>query len=68
LPWEKLSPSVWVVDIVYRKGLTPLVKEAQKKRIRSFDGKEMLLYQGAESFSLLPEESTPWSYGESLDL
>jgi len=69
LSWDTLSSSVWVVDIVYRKGLTPLVKEAQKRGIRSFDGKEMLLYQGAESFSLFTGKKAPLGVMErALDL
>ena len=59
LPWEKLSPSVWIVDVVYRRGLTPLVREAKKRGIQSFDGKEMLLQQGAESFFLFTGEKAP---------
>ncbi len=59
LPWEKLSPSVWIIDVVYRQGLTPLVRKARRSGIQSFDGKEMLIQQGAESFSLFTGEKAP---------
>jgi len=69
LPWEKLSSSVWIVDVVYRPGLTPLVREAKKRGIPSFDGKEMLIHQGAESFFLFTGERPPLQVlEEALDV
>lgn len=52
IPWEALPSLEIVIDLVYQKRGTPLVHEAQTRGIRSFDGKRMLLYQGAKSFFL----------------
>lgn len=59
IPWEALPSLEVVVDLVYRKDGTPLVHEAKVRGIRSFDGKRMLLYQGAQSFSLFTGVPAP---------
>ncbi len=59
LPWEAFPALEVVVDLVYRKEGTPLVHEAKRRGIQSFDGKRMLLYQGAQSFSLFTGVPAP---------
>lgn len=59
IPWETLPSLEVVVDLVYRRDGTPLVREAQARGIRSFDGKRMLLYQGAQSFFLFTGVPAP---------
>lgn len=59
LPWDALLALEVVVDLVYRKGGTPLVLEAKASGIRSFDGMRMLLYQGAQSFTLFTGVPAP---------
>jgi shikimate dehydrogenase len=41
-----------VVDLVYRAGGTALIREAGKRGIETVDGLEILVRQGALSFSL----------------
>lgn len=64
LPWEAFPALEVVVDLVYRKEGTPLVHEAKRRGIRSFDGKRMLLYQGAQSFSLFTGVPAPFEVME----
>jgi len=52
IPWDKLENCGSVIDVVYHRDETPLVKEARRRHKLTFDGKPMLLYQGAESFRL----------------
>ncbi|MCX6088858.1 MAG: shikimate dehydrogenase, partial [Candidatus Atribacteria bacterium] len=64
LPWGNLRKCEWVIDVVYHPGGTPLVNEAQRCGIPAFDGKTMLLYQGAESFFLFTGQKAPVSVME----
>ena len=52
LPFElgDLSPGASVLDIVYRRGGTPLVRAARAAGFNAADGTEMLIEQGALSF------------------
>ncbi|MEN3203643.1 MAG: shikimate dehydrogenase [Atribacterota bacterium] len=59
LPWEAFPSLEVVIDLVYHREGTPLVWEAKMRGIKSFDGKYMLLYQGARSFSLFTGVSAP---------
>ncbi|HHF09186.1 MAG TPA: shikimate dehydrogenase [Candidatus Atribacteria bacterium] len=59
LSWGHLSGLCWVIDLVYSKEGTPLVKRARKRGIKSFDGKDMLVFQGAESFQLFTGYRAP---------
>ncbi len=59
LPWENMASLRWVVDTVYSKGRTPLVKEAQKRKIVAVDGTDMLLFQGAYAFKLFTNKEAP---------
>ncbi|BER91941.1 shikimate dehydrogenase [Thermatribacter velox] len=59
LPWGYLSGLHWVIDLVYGKKGTPLVKKAEEKNIRNFDGRDMLIFQGAESFRLFTGHQAP---------
>ncbi len=46
------SPGLMVYDLVYQKAATPLVAAARQAGLPAADGLSMLLYQGAEAFSL----------------
>lgn len=50
VPWKSIDNCEWVIDVVYNREETLLVKEARKRGKKTFDGKMMLLFQGAESF------------------
>jgi shikimate dehydrogenase len=59
IPWESLAPQGVVVDVVYHREGTPLVREAKRRGFKSFDGKRMLLHQGARSFTLFTGVEAP---------
>lgn len=60
ISWDALSSCSLVIDLVYKPGLsTPLLQEAKQRGIQHFDGKEMLIQQGAESFWLFTGERPP---------
>lgn len=65
LPWGVFPSLEVVIDLVYHQEGTPLVREAKMRGIKSFDGKYMLLYQGAKSFSLFTGVSAPLEIMES---
>ncbi len=69
LSWKSFPSCQVVVDTVYRRGqTTPFVEEAWRRGKKAFDGKGMLLYQGAKSFELFTEVSAPLSVmKEALD-
>ena len=48
-----------VVDLVYRTGGTPLLKAAQSLGLRTLDGGEILVRQGALSFELWTARRPP---------
>ncbi len=48
-----------VYDLVYNVPVTPLVKEARKRKIKAANGLMMLLYQGALSFELWTGKKAP---------
>jgi shikimate dehydrogenase len=50
VPWNGIDSCELVIDVVYNREETPLVREARIKGKKAFDGKMMLLFQGAESF------------------
>ncbi|MDD4362843.1 MAG: shikimate dehydrogenase [Atribacterota bacterium] len=53
LPAEiDLPPEMFVYDLIYNPDKTPLVKMAEIKGNKTVNGKEMLVYQAAESFSI----------------
>jgi len=47
------------VDLVYREGGTVLIAEAQRRGARTVDGLEILVRQGALSFTLWTGEPAP---------
>uniref|UniRef100_A0A7V3YKM3 Shikimate dehydrogenase (NADP(+)) n=1 Tax=Candidatus Caldatribacterium californiense TaxID=1454726 RepID=A0A7V3YKM3_9BACT len=59
VPWEFLPSLEVVCDVVYHREGTPLVQEAKKRGLKSFDGKRMLLHQGARSFFLFTGVPAP---------
>jgi shikimate dehydrogenase len=48
-----------VVDLVYREGGTALVREAERRGVSTIDGLEILVRQGALSFSLWTSRTAP---------
>ena len=48
-----------VIDLVYVRGGTPLVRKARSLGLRAVDGWEVLLAQGAQSFLMWTGESAP---------
>lgn len=59
VPWEKIENCELVIDVVYNREETSLVEEARKREKKAFDGKMMLLFQGAESFRLFTGFEAP---------
>ena len=64
VPWEKMENCEVIIDVVYRWEETSLVKEARKRGKKAFDGKMMLLFQGAESFRLFTGVEAPFDIME----
>ena len=54
-----LHPGLYVYDLVYNRPVTPLVKEATRKRLRAVTGLGMLLYQGAIAFEIWTGKKAP---------
>ena len=48
IDWTQAHPSAVAYDLVY--GNTPFLEEAQAQGLRTLDGKELLVAQGARSF------------------
>ena len=59
MPSEYLHPGLFVYDLVYRRGGTKLLKEAEAAGCRVLSGLSMLLFQGVESFRLWFEVEPP---------
>ena len=59
IPWVKIDGCRSVIDVVYHREETPLVKEARNWGKIAFDGKLMLLYQGAKSFQIFTGMEAP---------
>jgi len=64
VPWEKMENCEVLIDVVYCQEETSLVKEARKRGKKAFDGKMMLLFQGAESFRLFTGIEAPFDIME----
>src|SRR4051794_23548700 len=56
---DALSKYATVVDLVYRAGGTALIREAGKRGIETVDGLEILVRQGALSFTLWTGRTAP---------
>lgn len=52
-------PREMVVDIVYRPAETPLLRAASAAGLKTQNGLAMLVYQGAEAFTLWTEQAAP---------
>ncbi len=59
LPPDRLVGYATVVDLVYRPGGTLLLREARRRGIATVDGLEVLVQQGALSFSLWTGREAP---------
>jgi shikimate dehydrogenase len=56
---ERLGAYQWVVDLVYRTGSTQLLRAAQEQGLRTVDGLEVLVCQGALSLELWTGRRAP---------
>jgi shikimate dehydrogenase len=52
LSFDALHRGITVVDLIYNPGETVLIREARRRKIRAFNGLDMLIYQGLESLRL----------------
>ena len=59
IPGRFLMPHLFVYDVVYKKGGTRLLKEAETVGCKVLSGLSLLLYQGVESFALWFETDPP---------
>jgi shikimate dehydrogenase len=59
IPADWLIPRQAVVDIIYNPPRTRLLEEAQKRGCRILNGVKMLVWQGAEAFSLWTGKEPP---------
>lgn len=59
LPIRKLPRRAIISDLVYHPAMTPLLKEAERRRLRIHSGLGMLLHQGALSFHLWTGKNPP---------
>ncbi len=59
LPAGLIPPGSLVYDLVYNPAETPLLREAAKAGARTLGGLPMLVYQGAEAFSLWTGREAP---------
>ena len=50
------SPSVWIVDVVYRRGLTPLVREAKREESKALTEKKCCFNREQRAFSFYREK------------
>lgn len=59
LTFDQLAEYSYVVDLVYRSGTTPLLAAARAHGLRTLDGLEILIAQGALSFQLWTGRQPP---------
>jgi shikimate dehydrogenase len=59
LTFDQVGEYSYVIDMVYRAGLTPLLAAAREHGARTLDGLEILLAQGALSFELWTGRAAP---------
>jgi shikimate dehydrogenase len=59
LTFDQVGEYPYVVDMVYRSGVTPLLAAAREHGARTLDGLEILLAQGALSFELWTGRQAP---------
>ncbi|MCY1029530.1 shikimate dehydrogenase family protein, partial [Mammaliicoccus sciuri] len=52
IPVEKISKSSLVCDIIYIPDKTPLLQACEQAGIAIYNGLDMFVYQGAESFKI----------------
>ena len=59
LPENSLRPGLRIYDTVYRKDLTPLVRQARAKGAEAADGLGMLLHQGTRAIAIWTGQPAP---------
>ena len=57
VPLESMSPSLWVVDIIYFPPQTELLRHAESVGCRTMNGADMAVYQAAKAFDLFTGEN-----------
>ncbi len=62
VPEEFLLPGLFVYDIIYEPAETTLLRSARRKGLRTSNGADMLLYQGAASFQCWTGHEMPVEY------
>jgi shikimate dehydrogenase len=60
VPADLIRPELIVFDIIYNPLYTRLLKESEKKGAKIFNGIEMLVGQGSESFKLWTGKTAPF--------
>lgn len=56
---QGILPREMVVDIIYRPAVTPLLEAAEAESLKTQNGVPMLVYQGAEAFTLWTGQDAP---------
>jgi shikimate dehydrogenase len=59
LEFDTAPPGLFVLDAVYDDDLTPLLRAAQARGLRTCDGRALLLHQGAAAFTLWTGRAAP---------
>lgn len=62
VPEEFLLPGLFVYDIIYEPAETTLLRTAREKGLRTSNGADMLLFQGAASFHCWTGQDMPLEY------
>lgn len=62
VPEEFLLPGLFVYDIIYEPAETTLLRTARERGLRTSNGADMLLYQGAASFKCWTGQDMPVEY------
>jgi len=58
-PKKFLSRFEYIMDIIYKPMITPLLKIAKELGVKAISGEKMLLYQAVEQFKLWTEKEAP---------
>ena len=56
---EFLHKKIKIIDLIYNPQITPLMREAKKRKLKAVNGLGMLLYQGAVSFKIWTGKKAP---------
>ncbi|NLL52231.1 MAG: shikimate dehydrogenase [Peptococcaceae bacterium] len=56
---EGINPAAWVVDLIYSPTITPFLAQAAHQGCKTWNGLEMLLYQGALAWKIWLNREAP---------